>query len=519
MSQRLASAASRFLARRSPRRGFLTKTAVVGSALAVTPKNFITRPGTAYAQVCNCSGSSCNCSQLCCDGYTEFCCTIYGTNGCPPGSLYGGWWRVSGSNYCGGNNRYYLDCHNPCDGCGCGASGVCSGSCNGTACGCALGSCGNRKAGCTHFRYGQCNQQIDCLGPIICRVITCTPPWQLEPTCSTSIRTDEATRNHHRSCLTASGNVPTGELDLVEGGEGIIRVRGWAIDPDVTDPVIVNVYVNGDLITSATADALRPDVGVAFSTYGDNHGFDVSFPATIGTKEVCVSAVNAQGGSNTMLGCDRVRVRAGSVAGVIESAQATDGGVTVTGWAIVEGQTDPVDVDFLLDGADAGSVRANKRRKDLADTLGELGERHGFETTLAAGAGVNQVCASVVDPETGERVDLGCLTVAAPRTEDPFGAVDRIRGRDDDIRVVGWALDPDGGTVDIAIYLDGVEVHRSPADRERPDLATVHPAAEDTGGFDIKVSASAGDHNVCVYTLGSDGAHGPILGCSTVTVG
>ena len=67
MSQRLTAAATKFLARRSPRRGFLAKTAVVGSALAVTPKSFITRPGTAYAQVCNCSGSDCKCSALCCD--------------------------------------------------------------------------------------------------------------------------------------------------------------------------------------------------------------------------------------------------------------------------------------------------------------------------------------------------------------------------------------------------------------------------------------------------------------------
>ena len=87
MSRRIAEAASRALGRRRPRRGFLAKTAVVGSALAVAPKDFVMKPASAYARVCNCSGSRCKCSKLCCDGYTEFCCTIYGTNGCPPGSL------------------------------------------------------------------------------------------------------------------------------------------------------------------------------------------------------------------------------------------------------------------------------------------------------------------------------------------------------------------------------------------------------------------------------------------------
>ncbi len=521
MSQRFTAAATRFLARRSPRRGFLAKTAVVGSALAVTPKAFITRPGTAYAQVCNCSGSDCGCSSLCCDGYTEFCCTIYGTNGCPPGSLYGGWWRVSGSNYCGGNNRYYLDCHNPCNGCSCGANGICSGSCNGTACGCALGSCRNRKAGCTHFRYGQCNQQIDCLGPIVCRVITCTPPWQLEPTCSTSVRTDDATRNHHRACLTSSGNVPIGELDSVDADEpGTIRVQGWAIDPDVVDPIVVNIHVNGDVVATITADRPRIDIGTAFRSYGENHGFDYSFPSTIGTKEVCVYAANADGGSATLLGCSRVRVTAGTATGVIESARSRrDGGVRVRGWAVLEGSAEPVDVDLVVDGEMVKTVTADRAREDLADTLGELGVDHGFATTVRRGAGAQQICASVVDPETDERIELGCMVVEAPVTEAPIGSLDRVRGRTEDIRVVGWAFDPDGGDVEVAVFLDGVELARGVASQPRPDLTAVYPTADAAGGFDIKLPAAPGEHNVCVYTFGSDGAQGPLLGCSTVTVG
>ena len=129
------------------------------------------------------------------------------------------------------------------------------------------------------------------------------------------------------------------------------------------------------------------------------------------------------------------------------------------------------------------------------------------------------MCATVTDPETGETVDLGCMNVEALRTADPVGAIDRIRGRNEDIRVVGWALDPDGGDVNIAVFIDGVEQTRVAAGEPRPDVAAAYPAAEETGGFDIKVSAGPGEHNVCVYTFGSDGAQGPLLGCSTVTVG
>jgi len=82
----------------------------------------------------------------------------------------------------------------------CGTSGV-TRSTDMCDCSCADGDCGNRKACCTAFRYGQCNQAISCLGPIVCRVVTCTPPWRFDPTCTTATATDNNTRWHHRPCL------------------------------------------------------------------------------------------------------------------------------------------------------------------------------------------------------------------------------------------------------------------------------------------------------------------------------
>ncbi len=509
------------LARRSPRRGFLAKTALVGSALAVAPIDFVTKPATAYARICNCSGSQCNCNRLCCDGYTEFCCTIYGTNGCPPGALYGGWWRVSGSNYCGGSNRYYMDCHEPCNGCSCGANGVCSGKCNGTRCGCALGSCRNRKAGCTHFRYGQCNQDTKCVGPIVCRVVTCTAPWKLEPNCTKSSRTDNATRNHNRPCVSELSSLPVGELDLVDGQPGSIRVRGWAIDADSLDPAQVNVFVNGNLFTSTTADLWRPDVGAAFRDFDNGRGFDVTFPSTIGTKEVCVSAVNKGGGPNPVLGCRTVSVSSTAPTGVLESISQSSGNISVSGWAFAPGDDKAVDVDLYVDDVRTSTVRANVQRRDLAKTFGNSGAAHGFAAELAVPTSASKICASITDPQTGEAIGLGCFnmnTASSARSEPPFGAVDKVKGRDGDIRVVGWALDPNGGNVEVAIIVDGLEVARGSADRPRADVALAHPNAVDTAGFKLTVPASPGPKRVCVYVVGSDGADGPILGCADVVV-
>ncbi|MFV2039610.1 MAG: twin-arginine translocation signal domain-containing protein [Acidimicrobiales bacterium] len=519
MSRLLVDTASRFLARRSPRRGFLAKTAVVGSALAVAPMDFLTKPASAYSRVCRCNGSTCSCGSLCCDGYTEFCCTVFGTNGCPAGSLYGGWWRVSGSNFCGGANRYYMDCHSQCKGCACGAGGVCSGSCTGTACGCALGSCRNRKAGCTHFRYGQCNRNVKCLGPIICRVVTCTPPWQLEPNCSTSSRTDENTRNHNRACLSELSPPPVGELDVVDGQPGTIRIRGWAIDPDNGGTTDVLIFINGNLVQSVAADQPRPDVGAAYRGFGDEHGFDVSLFSTNGTKEVCVYAVNAGGGQNPLLGCKTVRVSSTKATGILERVSSTGDGVAVSGWALMPGRRRAMTVDLYVDNVHAATIKANQKRSDLATTFGDSGDEHGFATTLATTPGQSLVCARVTDPKTGDIIDLGCVTTrAASPTIAAEGAIDKIKGRTGKIRVVGWALDPNGGTMEVVVTVGGVEAVRAAADLPRPDVASLYPAADSTGGFKILVPAEAGKHTVCVYTVSSDGVDGPMLGCADTRV-
>jgi hypothetical protein len=213
------SRATDAVANRLDRRSFIARSALVGSALVTAPGDLLLRPQSAYAAVCSCLGKACPCGSLCCDGYTEFCCALYGVNACPAGALTGGWWKADGSSFCGGAARYYMDCHRSCGTCSCGGSGICTGGCSGTSCGCGNGRCDHRKAGCTAFRYGNCNNQRACIGPIQCRVVTCTAPWLVDPTCSSSaVRTDNNTRGHNRPCLqTAPAIYPVaGDWDGVD---------------------------------------------------------------------------------------------------------------------------------------------------------------------------------------------------------------------------------------------------------------------------------------------------------------
>ena len=182
LSVRAVDRAAGLLAGRSfDRRRFLYRLAVVGSALAIDPLRFLTRPTPAYASVCG-SGNSCSA------GWSVFCCTINdGANTCPSGSYVAGWWKVDSSAFCLGSPRYYIDCNRK----------------PGASCRCRCNSkgCDHRRVCCNVFRYGQCNTHIGGVTEVVCRLITCTPPWKWDPSCGRTVRTDNETRSHTSRCL------------------------------------------------------------------------------------------------------------------------------------------------------------------------------------------------------------------------------------------------------------------------------------------------------------------------------
>lgn len=512
-SVRLVDKISGLLSRRTGRRGFLARSAVVGSAIAANPVTYALRPTTAYAAICNCNGSACDCGQLCCDGYTEFCCTLTGENKCPPGTLLGGWWKVDGSGFCGGGPRYYMDCNAPCNGCGCGGNGICSGACSGTGCGCAFGDCNNRKAGCTMFRYGQCNQHIGCIGPIVCRVVTCVPPWALDASCTTTVRVDNATAGHDRACL----HRVVGSLDSVsESGAGSARVRGWALDFDTQDSIPVAVYVNGAFVGSHLANAHRPDVGVAYRGWGDHHGYDFTIPLSGGgVKQVCVWGINtgAGAGDNAFLGCRNVSLS--TPFGSFDGVSAGQGTVRLTGWAIDPDTTAPVKVHVYVDDVIRGEFTANTFRPDVGAAFG-MGNNHGFDISLPMSGGRHRICVYAINLAGGGTNSLlGCRTVEVGR---PFGSLDSVSSTAGGLRVRGWAIDPDtSGPILVHAYVDNVFRGEFTANGARPDVAAVHPGFGEDHGFEFTVPASPGQHSVCVYAINVGGGDHPLIGCKTGT--
>ncbi len=187
------------------RRGFLARTAVVGSAVAVDAVGFTLRPQTAYATICGPS-------NLASQGWTVFCCTINkGVNACPPGSFAAGWWKAAGSSWCCNGFQYIVDCNSRCTRCTSGCSGdhICNTGCQNCRCGRgSSATCDQRRVCCNQFRYGQCNTHVRCSGGVWCRVLSCVPPYRWENCTTTSLR-DDRTAEHGAPCLEGCGPILT----------------------------------------------------------------------------------------------------------------------------------------------------------------------------------------------------------------------------------------------------------------------------------------------------------------------
>jgi uncharacterized protein with LGFP repeats len=161
------------------------RTSLFGSALAMEPTRFALEPRSAYDAVC---GPEADCSG----GFSVFCCTIQnGANLCPEGTFIGGFWKADRSAFCRGAARYYVDCNGDA-----GWPWRCH--CPETA------SCDQRHVACVQFRYGNCNLEIPARAygsPVVCRVVTCTPPWVWDESCTTTSFTDQYTVDQTAPCL------------------------------------------------------------------------------------------------------------------------------------------------------------------------------------------------------------------------------------------------------------------------------------------------------------------------------
>lgn len=140
---------------------------------------------------------------------------------------------------------------------------------------------------------------------------TVTAPAGTYTVCATAQNIGTGDSNTTLGCgqVTVLGGAPTGQVDSVTGVAGGIDVKGWALDFDTTDSIYVWLSVDGQG-SPVLANGDRLDVGQAYRGYGDAHGYSTTVPATPGSHQVCVTAVNVGSGSDARLTCTTVEVPA-----------------------------------------------------------------------------------------------------------------------------------------------------------------------------------------------------------------
>lgn len=323
---------------------------------------------------------------------------------------------------------------------------------------------------------------------------------------------------------TTTADNPFGNIELLSAGFGKIRLSGWAIDPNTTDSIDLHVYVNG-VGHRVPASLPRPDVASIYPKFGPNHGFDRTFDLLAGAYQMCIYGYNVGAGGHTLFGCPTIQVPGGAPLGALDSVAVAESSVTVAGWAIDPDTAQPIPVHVYVDSTGSGFV-ANKDRPDVARVYPVFGPRHGYSERLAVTPGKHRICVYGINTGPGSNSLIACRDVDVPGPagsipelwRPPIGNAEAIVPVDGAIDVSGWALDPDtASSVPVHVYVDGIGTAHS-ADKERLDVARAYPAYGALHGFSVRLPASPGPHEVCVFAINSGPGGHTLLRCQRVQV-
>lgn len=263
----------------------------------------------------------------------------------------------------------------------------------------------------------------------------------------------------------AGVNDPRGSFDAVSSPRpGVIRVTGWAFDPDdVRASVNIHAYVGGPAgspgatghdLGPATRD--RPDVAAAYPGVGNQHGFDATVEARGGTTAVYVYAINRAGtpGGNVLLGRRDVVVANADPVGSLDAVTSPQGGeIRVRGWTFDPSDTS-VPINFhVYVGGPAGDPNADgfafgparSLRSDVEAAYPGVGTRHGFNWAFATTkTGRLPVFVYAIDIGPGDNALLGSATVEVGEGPPQISVVTRpaISG----VPRVGRTLRTSGGS-------------------------------------------------------------------------
>jgi Domain of unknown function (DUF1906) len=256
----------------------------------------------------------------------------------------------------------------------------------------------------------------------------------------------------------------------------------------------------------AVAEATTIGIGAGSPIYFDMESYS---PTTTATKAV-LTFLEAWTTTLHQLGFQS-GVYSSSGSGIADLAAQVGTGyplpddIWIANWNNLESTVDPV----VPETAWANHQRIHQYRGGHNDTYG--GITINVDSDYVDGATVG-----VGTPPVGESDPIGSLEL----TGSP------VPGQ---LRVKGWALDPDAPTetLSINVYVGGREGQKGVegyelgaiANLSRPDVAASHTTAGPAHGFDTRVvTVKSGPEPVCVYAVNVPVGANRLLGCRTTTI-
>ncbi|GGL09122.1 hypothetical protein JOE58_001308 [Curtobacterium luteum] len=337
-----------------------------------------------------------------------------------------------------------------------------------------------------------------------------------------------------------------GAYESATGGAGTITLKGWAIDPDVWDPVKYLLHVDGARKTG-TADATRTDIEAKNKDWGSDVGLSVRLTGlsagkhtvrvyyqdlpsatwvSFGTKTVTVTSATSTAPS----GHTGTTGNSGTVTGAFESVSGGVHSATLRGWAIDPDVWDPVQYLLHVDGVRGATGTANAVRTDVEAVHPGWGSDVGLSVKLTGlTAGAHTVRVYFQDKPSGTWKSFGTktVTVVDPPTTGATGKTGAVRGAYESatagtgtVRLAGWAIDPDRwDPVRYLLHVDGVRAGSGVANAVRTDVQKVHPDwGSDVGLAVTLTELTPGKHTVRVYYEDLPRGTWVSFGTKTVTV-
>jgi fibronectin type III domain protein len=240
--------------------------------------------------------------------------------------------------------------------------------------------------------------------------------------CAYAMNLGVGTVNTNLGCRTVTmTSNPLGAFEAVTQVPGGFVATGYALDPDVTSSISVQMNVDGQYIATNVAGAARPDLLAKYPGYGQNHGFSVATPTPAGSHELCAYAMNVAAGTvNSKLGCRTVSRTSDPVGSAVGIARVgTSDAVAVSGWALDPDSSTSVKVQVTSDGVVKQVLTANLASTGSVTAWPRWGGSRGFSATVALDGYQHQVCLVAVNAGAGKDVSLGCKLLATTGSTSP----------------------------------------------------------------------------------------------------